>query len=307
MIIRYEVLQNKPYVMRALTGLSPAEFDALLKCFEQTWNDFAYEHFICGRQRQRAYGGGRKPALKEPADKLLFILFYFRLYPTQEAQGFFFGLSQEQANAWIHRLTPLLSKALGYDAQLPERQASRLEALLQAQPVLEFFLDGTERPRRRPKDNELQKQFYSGKKKRHTVKNNVITDRDGRVLYLSGTFEGKKADKAIADEEGYGFPPGSTVYQDKGFQGHAPPGVQVKQPKKKPRGGELSEQEKASNQEINRERVRVEHAIGGVKVFRIVSDVFRNWKQGYDDAVMEIACGLNNVRRRPSPRQLVST
>ena len=69
--------------------------------------------------------------------------------------------------------------------------------MLQAQPALEFFLDGTERPIRRPKHPARQKQFYSGKKKRHTVKNNVITDRDGRVLYVSGTVEGKKADKAL--------------------------------------------------------------------------------------------------------------
>jgi hypothetical protein len=49
---------------------------------------------------------------------LLFILFYFRVYPTQELQGFLFNLSQPQACDWIHRLTPILNKALGKQQQL---------------------------------------------------------------------------------------------------------------------------------------------------------------------------------------------
>lgn len=134
-------------------------------------------------------------------------------------------------------------------------RAQRLDEVLGEQPMLEFFLDGTEGPIRRPKDPERQRRFYSGKKKRHTVKNDVITDRAGRVLYLSGTCEGKKSDKTIADEEGYAFPPGSRLYQDKGFQGCAPPGAEIRQPKKKPRGGELTEQEKATNRMTNRVRI----------------------------------------------------
>lgn len=303
-MLHYDDLQRKPQVLRSLTGLSPDEFLALLISFERAYDEFVRLTFIEGQKRRRAYGGGRRPVLKSYADKLLFILFYFRIYPTQEVQGFFFGLSQEQANEWIHRLTPLLNQALGYEMQLPERRPHRLEEVLSQQPALEVFIDGTERPIRRPKDPERQKTCYSGKpthrrwvEKRHTVKNIVITGRDQRVLYLSGTYEGKKADKAIADGEDYGFPPGTTLYQDKGFQGYAPEGVEIKQPKKKPRGKQLTEEEKAGNSTINKVRVKVEHAIGGVKVFRIAGEVFRNYKQGYDDAVMQIACGLHNHRR----------
>lgn len=296
-MIHYDDLQSKPQVLRSLTGLSPDEFETLLESFERAYDEFVYATFIEGQERQRAYGGGRRPVLLASADKLLFILFYFRVYPTQEVQGFFFGLSQEQTNAWIHRLTPLLNEALGYEMQLPERRPHRLEEVLREQPTLEVFIDATERPIRRPKDPDRQKTCYSGKKKRHTIKNIVITDREQRVLLLSSTYEGKKADKAIADGEDYGFPPGTTLYQDKGFQGYAPPGVEVRQPKKKPRGKQLTEEEKAGNAKINKVRVKVEHAIGGVKVFRIAGDIFRNYKRGYEDAVMEIACGLHNFRR----------
>jgi len=161
-----------------------------------------------------------------------------------------------------------------------------------------LFIDGTERPIRRPSSRERRKAFYSGKKKRHTIKNVLVTGPGREVLYLSRTCEGKTHDKRIADEEDYRFPEGTTLYQDKGFQGYAPPGASVRQPKKKPKGQELTDEEKAENSAINAARVKVEHAIGGVKIFRIARDIFRNHKQGFDDMVMEVACGLHNLRCR---------
>jgi hypothetical protein len=76
---------------------------------------------------------------------------------------------------------------------------------------------------------------------------------------------GKKHDKKIADEAGYSLPIGSYLGQDSGFQGFKIPNVTNVQPKKKPRGGELTKDEKEQNRIISKVRVRVEHAIGGVK------------------------------------------
>ncbi len=67
---------------------------------------------------------------------MLFILFYFRIYPVQMVQGFLFGMGQPQANDWIQRLTPILNQALGYEMQLPARQAKDIEQVLAACPVL---------------------------------------------------------------------------------------------------------------------------------------------------------------------------
>jgi hypothetical protein len=61
--------------------------------------------------RQRERGGGRISVLPSEADKLVFILFYFRHYPMQILQGFLFNMSQPQASEWIHRLTPILNEA----------------------------------------------------------------------------------------------------------------------------------------------------------------------------------------------------
>lgn len=110
----------------------------------------------CGKE---PYGGGRKAQLSELSDKLLFILVYFRLYPTQAVQGYLFGMSQAQANVWVHRLTRVLNQALGKEQQLPEREPSRLSDVLNRCPSLEFLIDGTERPINRPQDQKERKTY----------------------------------------------------------------------------------------------------------------------------------------------------
>jgi hypothetical protein len=301
--MNYAELKRKPQILQSLTGMSVKEFETLLISFEQAWNEFIAETFLRGK-RIRAYGGGRKAELKDLADKLLFILVYFRIYPTQAVQGYLFGMSQAQANEWVHRLTRVLNQALGYEKQLPEREPRNLKKVLQNCPSLEFMLDGTERPINRPLDRDDRKLYYSGKKKAHTVKNNVITERGGKVVFLSDTYEGKKHDKKIADEEGYEFPEGSQLWQDTGFQGYVPVGVTIKQPKKKPRSRELTAEEKEENRQVSSQRIEVEHQIGGIKRCQILVQKFRNWADHYVDDVMETACGLHNFRvthRRKKP------
>lgn len=295
MRMQYATLKNKPRTLRSLTGFNPTEFETLLPSFSVAWERFVSETFK-QKGRKRAYGGGRKGHLKHLEDKLLFILVYFRIYPTQEVHGYLFGMSQAQANEWVHRLTGLLNEALGEEQQLPERRPANLETVLSTCPSLEFMIDGTERPINRPKDKDKQKNYYSGKKKTHSVKNVIINERKGKVVYLSGTHEGKKHDKKIADEENYRFPKGSKLLQDTGFQGYQPEGVTIVQPKKKPRNGELTEVENVINRGISSLRVEVEHHIGGIKRCQILVQKFRNRIEGFVDDVMETACGLHNFR-----------
>lgn len=294
-MLSYAKVQNKPRVLQSLTGLKVAEFKRLLVSFEQAWQAYVEEHYV-NQARHRRYGGGRKPHLEDIQDKLLFILVYFRLYPTQEVQGFLFGIGQPQAHEWVHKLTQVLNQALGYERQLPEREPSRLEAVLNQCPSLEFIIDGTERRLNRPKDKDAQKEYYSGKKKSHTVKNNVISQRRGKVVFLSDTYEGKKHDKAICDEEDYQFPPRSKLWKDSGFQGYEPKGVITFQPKKKPRQGELTQAEKQRNRQISSERIEVEHHIGGIKRCNIAVHPLRSRTDHFADDVMETACGLHNFR-----------
>ena len=129
------------------------------------------------------------------------------------------------------------------------------------------------------------------------MKNNLIIDIEERLVrYLSRTFAGRIHDKRICNEEDYPFPPGCVLFKDLGFQGFEPDGVRTYQPKKKPRGRDLTAEEKAENTMISRIRILVEHVIAGVKRCRIVHDVFRNTTAHFEDLVMEIACGLHNFR-----------
>jgi hypothetical protein len=190
--------------------------------------------------------------------------------------------------------------------ELPAREAEALKQKLAPEEeddddddetVLRlFFHDGTERPITRPKDKEQQKTYYSGKKKQHTLKNIVVINALCKIILLTLTCEGKKHDKKAADEAAYRLPKDSFLYQDTGFQGFTLAGVTIIQPKKKPRGQELTSDDKETNRLISKIRIRIEHAIGGVKRYRIVKDKLRNWKKDFRDKVMETCCGLHNFR-----------
>lgn len=282
-------------LMKALTGLTIDEFVQL----QQEFCPFLDQPKEELKPRQRRPGGGRRHTLCTPPEKLFFILFYIKCYPTFDLVAFFFGVDRAQPCRWVGEYLGFLEQVLGHQVVLPVRHIRHLEEFIALFPeVKEVWIDGTERPIQRPKNQEKQKAHYSGKKKRHTKKNIVITDRKKRVLFCGQTHEGKKHDKAAADEaEVFNrIPEDVTCWVDKGFQGGSAehPDLQLNQPKKKPRGKELSEAEKVKNQQINSTRIKVEHAIGGVKRLRAISDLFRNRKEEMADRFMVIACGLWN-------------
>ena len=304
MNVTYDEVKNRPKLLRAMTSLDCTEFEELLVPFGAAWVVHDRKTARPEQDRQREPGGGRKPALKTIADKLLFILYYFKTYPLQELIGFEFGMGQAQACVWVHTLSAVLKQTLGALKQLPERVPRKLATSLTKSGETRFVIDGTERKIQRPKDAVEQTKYYSGKKHTHTVKNDVIVTLKSRVVkYLSQTYEGKKNDKKICDEEQPTFPSGSTLYKDAGFQGYEPVGVKTFQPKKKPRGRDLSAKDKQRNHRISQVRVVVEHVIAGAKRCRIVKDILRNTKDKFDDLVMEIACGLHNFRTSRRSKQ----
>ncbi len=244
----YDKVKNNPKLLLAMTSLTRDEFEQLLVPFQAAWEARGAQMTVPEQSRQRRAGAGRKPTLRTMADKLLFILYYFKAYPLQEILAFEFGMSQGQACDWIATLSPVLKEALHALEQLPERDPAQLATKLDEEEETTLGIDGTERRIQRPKDQEKQRTYYSGKKKSHTVKNNVVVGLESRrVQYLSQTYEGKKHDKKICEEEHPTFPPDISLYKDSGFQGYEPPGVQTYQPKKKPRGQELSDEDREQN------------------------------------------------------------
>ncbi len=234
MLIYEEVKRNKRRFL-AITSLTDKEFKDLLPYFSAVYEEvYEGDKTLGGKKRKRAIGGGRKSALDEIEQKLLFILVYQKDYPLQVIMAELFEMSQSSANDWIHRLLPILSKALDKMGLMPERKGkdfAKTEQKKAQKP--KYIIDGTERRRQRPKNPEKQSLHYSGKKKTHSDKNVLIVQAESkRVSYLSPTHPGKVHDKKVADQAKIRYPKKATLHKDTGFQGYEPKLKRTYQPKK---------------------------------------------------------------------------
>lgn len=289
--IKRALKQNR--LLRALTGLNSKAFQSLLLTFTQV-----YEQTLRDKPRQRSVGGGRKARLRTFEHKLFYILFYFKCYPTFDLAGILFDIDRSQAHHWAHRLQPILEAALGEKKALPERQINSVQAFIERFPGVErVVMDGTERPIKRPTDSEKQKLNYSGKKKRHTRKHLAAVNQNKQVLVLSQAREGKLHDKKFHDEEKLigNIPAEIPIEVDTGFQGIQHQYENIRIPHKKPKGGELSEQQKSELRKLSQLRVVFENAFAGVKRYGAVSQIYRNHKHDFDDKLMLTASGLWNL------------
>ena len=297
--MKLEKVLKHDRLMHALTGMSRAEFTALVPEFERVWEVVRTRDYQRNPNRTRTSGAGRKGFTKTIAEKLFFILLYYKCYPTYDVLGFFYDCDRSNACRKQQHLSPLLERTLKRKLVLPRRQLRNVEEFLKAFPeAREVFIDGTERPIQRPKNAERQRADYSGKKKRHTRKNLIITTRAKRIGFLSKTVSGKEHDMMIlkAHAPPRHMPERVKMHMDLGFKGidRHYPHHRISMPKRKPRTHDLTEAHKERNRKKSGIRVLAEHALAGIKRLRIVSDVFRNKQKDFDDHVMLISCGLWN-------------
>jgi hypothetical protein len=154
--------------MKALTGLSQAQFDHLLLAFNdlyQVSQQKTYEAGVASRTRRRKPGGGSKGKLPTIADKLLFLLYYYKTYPTFDVLGTQFEMVRSKANENLHKLSPILYDTLVHLDLMPYRELTtpaELKAALQGADRL--LIDATERAYHRSQDDATQRAHYSGKK-----------------------------------------------------------------------------------------------------------------------------------------------
>ena len=205
-------------------------------------------------------------------------------------------------------ISPIYFKS-GFPTTNGARPSGELKLSSAIQLVLEFGvlmdgfgaklgIDGTDRRLERPRESGSQEAHYSGKQKTHTIKNTIVANLVTlKIVFLGETASGSRHDKKLADLDDIVYPAGSDLWKDTGYQAYEPSGPRNHQPKKKPIKRELTENEKQRNRLISRVRVRVEHAICGVKRLRILKDEFRMKKPKCGDVVMLIGCGLHNLRR----------
>jgi hypothetical protein len=288
-------LARNKRAIHALIGMSYQEFINLVPVFEKTLHEY-YRNKI---NRQRAVGGGKKGHLKTTEDKLFFILFYMKTYPTFDVLAFFSNKGRGRSCEAVHLYLAILEKTLGKKIRLPERKITSVEEFLEKFPeVKDVFVDGTERRMQHPKKPKRNKRQYSGKKKGHTRKNIILADERKRILLVSPTKPGRRHDKNCVDRIllTEHIPACVALWGDSGFQGihHKHQNTIVSKRGRKDRP--LTEEEKQENHIISSFRVVVEHAIGGMKRYRVMTDTLRNKIGMFDDRIAVVTAGLWNYR-----------
>ena len=256
-----------------LAGVSLSTFDEMLAQLSGPWN----------KAQARKPKSGRPWETGGLEDHLLIMLIYYRCYVTQEFMGFFYNVDKSAICRAIQRIEKLAKPLFGVTRE-PQVTRKEAEALI---------IDCTEQPIHRPGDDAVQKEHYSGKKKRHTLKTEYIVTKKGRIASVSPSHPGSHHDLAVR-RSGPKLPRGARAYGDSAYQGYDKEHKAIDYPYKKPKGGELTDEEKEYNKGLSRFRVRVEHKIGQVKRFRIVSNPFRNPRRTHSTKTSIIA-GIVNM------------
>lgn len=275
-----KVLRQRPHLFFRLSGIRLADFDHLAKQTFPLWEESERTR-LTREDRQRKIGGGMKYRLAF-ASQLLLCLIYYRTYTSQVFMGLVFGVSSPTVSRRVKAMTILLAGHF----RMPERRVRLSEE--EKDNLLYLMIDGTERPIRRPKCPGKRKKNYSGKKKRHTVVHQIVTDDNKRILAVGPAQEGKKHDKRIYDESKVVKPPGSMTLGDLGYLGTV-----CEIPVKKQKNKKLSQEDKNYNKWHAGLRVGVEHAICRMKKYNIFSDIHRN--NDLQNMIAKNVAGLANI------------
>jgi len=305
----YQYLLKHPELFQYAIGIKYIQFLEILPKFSLALRQSEHKKAYF-KIRLRGIGAGRKATLADDTQKLFFVLLYYKAYPTFRFASCIFGFDKRNVQLWVKFLAPVLFSALGYELSLRKRlhRINSFEAWILEYPDLkEFLVDATEREIQRPKDKTNQQFYYSGKKKRHTVKNQLLVNSTSKkILYVSGSVEGKRADKTLFEDDPVSLylPPGSVGMADKAYlkADDVNPNLSMIIPKKKPPGKELTEAEKANNQAISSIRVRVEHPISYLKHFNILGQRFRGrvTNQQNLDLPIKTISAIYNFTRPPN-------
>jgi DDE superfamily endonuclease/Helix-turn-helix of DDE superfamily endonuclease len=299
MIARLDTLRTHPAVFHHLTGLTVAVFDALAAEVAPAV-EAAHRAALDRPDRQRAVGGGDDFDLAT-ADQVLLTVIWLRQYPTNEALGFLFGVSDSTASRARTRCLPVLEQAGKDTMRMPNPgvgRRKRLPALLNDTPGLAVVIDSFEQRTQRPK--RRQRAYYSGKKKAHTLKSQVGVDEEsGRFVDVSDSVPGRWADLKLlkASRLLRRLPAGIGGIGDLAYTGIGelhPRGLGAA-PRRKPRGKPRPPEDRRYNRAFSRRRIVVEHAIGRLRRFRAVTHVNRHRRQGHAARVRAIAGLVNRM------------
>ena len=273
MAITYAAIAKKPVIFLRLTGISVEQFQTIIKEIEPEW-----ESTIEAKKKRH----GRTGNLKTLSDKLLALLLYYRTYITHEFIGYLVGLDNSNVCRLFKRLEPILAKKI---------TITKDRSLTQDE-VIKVLADVTEQPTQRPK--KKQKKYYSGKKKRHTLKAEIVMQENGKILLVSKTATGRTHDFRIR-KEGKSPPGKSKKYADSGYQGWQKIAKDVALPFKATKKKPLTKEQKKHNHNLASFRARIENKIRDLKIFKILSYVYRNFQKKHNMR-LNIIAGIVNLK-----------
>ena len=286
-----EYITNNPHETKRLIGI---DYDSLQQLITQAVA-LEEQNIVLnekGKIRIIKPGGGRKPKLSA-TEQILLTLVYLHHLPTFQMLGVQFGVSESTAHNrfhyWSNILRELLPASLLEQVKKNDLDWEWVKELL---VEWELVVDSSEQVRERPKLYQEQKKFYSGKKKNHTLKNQLIVLPNGaEIVDVTVGKPGPSSDINLFRARQAEFADNQKFKGDKGYMGE----VQIETPHKKPKKQELTPEQKEENKQISAQRIVVEHVIRLVKIFRVAQERFRLRPQSYERVILTV-CGLVRLR-----------
>ncbi len=284
-------IQEYPKESKRLIGIEYDQFLALVELAKQRHIEKQIER-EAQKIRINAKGAGRKAEMTVEEGVCL-CLVYLRQKPIFEVLGLLFDISKTNANDafhyWIKIIREILPASQMEEAEDNEQAYEKLQQKLTEHLLI---VDSSEQRTAKPVDYEEQKKLYSGKKKMHTLKNQFIVLPGGQDIVDVTVGElGKTSDISLFRQSLPKFNNHQKFLGDKAYLGE--PAIVT--PQKKPKNGELTEEQKQENKKISTQRIGVEHLIGKIKIFRVAAERFRLVRHQYEQVILAV-CGLVRVR-----------
>jgi hypothetical protein len=297
-LLSYERLSRKPILFKSFTGLTVQEFDGIYEEIAKRYDNHEIQRLSKRNNRERSIGAGRHFKL-DLRDRFLMLLIYYRLYITYTLAGFLFDLDQSNIYRYIQKIESLIRDCV----PIPQKIYNITKRLRTPEEVEKYFpgflafTDCTEQQIPRPVDKRRRKAYYSGKKKTHTVKNQLMVNNRGYILHKVGYKKGRKHDYDIYKKNHPVTPKEVVNVVDLGYLGvekDFPEQISAL-PSKRKRNQDLSQEEIEYNRIYAKKRIVIEHTICKLKKYRIMSDTFRNRLRKYN-RISDIVTGLVNYR-----------
>lgn len=298
-MLNYTKLARKPKQFQKFTGITVPQFDFLFSKIEKQYKITEIQR-LSKRERIRDIGAGR--SFKLPVkERILMLLIYYRCYTSYDLLEYLFGVDSSTVCRDITKIEPAVIQCI----PIPAKIYADLKKITNIQELQVFFpdfyaiTDATEQQIPRPKDKLKRRTHYSGKKKKHTVKNQITINLKGEIIHKPSHAPGSHHDYNTFKSKHPILPEDVATFYDLGYQGvekDFPKQISIL-PHKKKKGEKLTDSQKLFNKAQSKIRIKVEHIISRIKKSKILSDVFRNKLCRYD-TVSEIVCGLVNFKIR---------